>query len=271
MKFLLVICLVAAALSMYSCQNCAAEYDMDFRGVPTANDIGYDAAASVQACCTLCNNNVNCNAWTYVSQTQVCYLKNAVGLRLPTTGRISGLKQATSVSVCIVESGSNVYIGNDLGQPTQNIASQSDCCNLCGQTTGCTAWTYLSDYDYCYLKSGRGTLLARANSFSGYLANGNPVTAAPTTPTTTATTTTTTVTVAPTTSNCVTTSGLLYPGADIPGGAYVATSQDCCNLCGRTAACNSFDYFSGYCFLKNQLPVARTPSPTAGAVSGIVQ
>jgi hypothetical protein len=57
--------------------------------------------------------------------------------------------------VCNVELNIN-YPGNDL-PGRANVPGPGDCCNICGSTTGCAAWSYYTAYSYCYLKSVANT------------------------------------------------------------------------------------------------------------------
>ena len=63
------------------------------------------------------------------------------------------------------------YLGNELsGKGVPNV---SDCCNLCGLTSGCTAWSYNIAFKYCYLKTAAPTdpanKLALDGIFSGIM------------------------------------------------------------------------------------------------------
>ena len=63
------------------------------------------------------------------------------------------------------------YSGNDIkGQ--SNVTNVGDCCNICGFTTGCTAWSYNIDFKYCYLKTAvplQANKLPIVGVFSGYV------------------------------------------------------------------------------------------------------
>lgn len=70
----------------------------------------------------------------------------------PTTTTVATAVRST---ICFIENNAN-YPGNDLsGQG--NINDPGACCTLCGQTTGCVAWSYYKQFNYCFLKSAAPT------------------------------------------------------------------------------------------------------------------
>ncbi len=212
--------------------------------------------------------------------TRVCWLKTQIGTKVATSGSkdefsivlifsfffnfsfdylnligISGQRKTLIVnpigSTCNIESGF-VYNNNDLAQPII-LATPSDCCDRCGLTTGCVAWSYLNDYKYCYLKSALPTSANRVayqNSYSGVRNTATP-------------------TIAPATT-CLIRTGVIFPGGDLAG-LYLASPSDCCNRCGVTNGCVAWDFLtdSKYCFMKHQLPTAARQTVFQNAVSGI--
>ena len=52
---------------------------------------------------------------------------------------------------CIIEIDIN-YPGNDL-VGVGSLSTASDCCNYCGNTSGCAGWSFFVAYNYCFLKS----------------------------------------------------------------------------------------------------------------------
>ena len=72
---------------------------------------------------------------------------------------------------CFVENDIN-YAGNDIPGAAQFVAGMSDCCNLCGATTGCVVWAYWSTYKFCYLKNALPSITQRQpfpTMFSGII------------------------------------------------------------------------------------------------------
>ena len=89
MNFLIIFVVVSSMMGMYTCvTDCQVELDMDYKGIPTSNDISYQSATSFQDCCNICSNDPTqrCQAWTFVYDTKVCWLKTQVGLRVINTG-----------------------------------------------------------------------------------------------------------------------------------------------------------------------------------------
>lgn len=70
---------------------------------------------------------------------------------------------------------------------------------------------------------------------------------------------------------CFTEPGANYPGTDIGGSYNVASVEQCCNLCGARAGCNSFAYLASaqYCFFKSASNPTNRESYD-GMTSGVV-
>lgn len=145
----------------------------------TATDAPYFAVftmiSTADECCGVCNNNPNCQLYTFVACNDgtrgKCYLKSSVGNSYNKANRFSGLRggggigptpaptpaptvqPTTKASVCVDSADTN-YPGNDIpNQGFGSVASQQDCCNLCGANPGCTAYSYSSADKYCWLKN----------------------------------------------------------------------------------------------------------------------
>ena len=163
MNFILFLMIVAASISIHSCQlnqECRPELDVDFRNV---RDISFQRANDFQDCCRLCSNDQNptvanrCQIWTFVLETKVCWFKVGTPTRLSSSGRVSGIRSTAPVtsttSVCAINQ-NFIYPGGDL--VGANMNSATDCCNFCGRTPGCVAWDFLSQF--CFLKNRSPTL-----------------------------------------------------------------------------------------------------------------
>jgi hypothetical protein len=80
--------LVVALIFFMNCsisygQQCNNEVNIDYFG----NDIQYTIVSSPELCCSLCYANQSCNAWTYVTNIQVCWLKYLGANRVSNPGR----------------------------------------------------------------------------------------------------------------------------------------------------------------------------------------
>ena len=184
MSKVIVTALILAIVSSISCQSCSYEANIDYFGNDLFTNFIYYATQDL--CCAACAANPDCQAWTFVTPTNACWLKRQIGnLRIASPGRNSGVKQQISTfsttltttafpiittttaivptttttvptttlknSICQVDLDSN-YPGNDLAGRA-NVASAGDCCNLCGSTVGCASWSFYSQFNYCFLKS----------------------------------------------------------------------------------------------------------------------
>lgn len=61
--------------------QCTYEYDIDYKAGNTPIDLNFIYSPSPQDCCKQCTLNKNCQAWTYVSLTKLCWIKNGLGVR----------------------------------------------------------------------------------------------------------------------------------------------------------------------------------------------
>ncbi len=139
-----------------------------------------------------------------------------------------------------------------------NINNPSDCCNICGRTVSCVAWSYLNDYRYCYLKNAMPSLNRRinyTNSYSGVMANSLSAT--------------TTMSPSSVLYFCNMESGAIYPGNDI-GGYTLPNPSDCCNKCGQTQGCLAWSYLTAtqFCYLKSALPTPNNRVSFQNSYSG---
>lgn len=306
--------------------SCSVEKGLWYNG--TTLSVRY--AYSLDQCCSRCQANPSCYSYSYSRRREICY---QVGystqkvyqyrwtsgiVRNPTTSTVASTTNIITITLvpsitpvtlteaptttpttgCFIETNIN-YAGFDFNQ---SIAiNYSDCCNLCGITTGCAAWSWNLLTKVCTLKSSvpaLGNRLPLTYMFSGVPTLIPPTdvttttTLAPTTTTTITTTTvatTTTTTVATTitttvaTTTATTTSGTTksygcfvendynYLGNDI-GSLILPSISECCNACGTSTTCVvwTFQLSNGNCSLKNNLPSLTQRVPMPLFFSGIV-
>jgi hypothetical protein len=88
---------------------------------------------------------------------------------------------AASTQQC-TELGNTDFNGHDL-QPLQrrDVSSPAECCDLCGNNTGCTVWTFMPPRT-CYLKDSAAGQRSMPNYVSGCLGACPPGPPAPTPP-----------------------------------------------------------------------------------------
>ncbi|TMW65449.1 hypothetical protein Poli38472_008091 [Pythium oligandrum] len=139
-------------------------------------------------------------------------------------------------SACLIEHGFD-YVGFDLFSKPAKTAE--DCCNICNTEYACKAFTW-SGYDggTCYLKSGRGEIVASPYTKSGLASFG---------------------TVLPT---CELRENSDFEGMDI-GQQRSPDAKNCCKICQDFDGCRAYSwsgYNGGTCFLKGKV-VARVTRP----------
>ena len=64
--------------------DCTGDIDYDYLG----SDLKYEIVKDAGECCALCNQIGECNAWTYVVVTRVCWLKRDPHCSVRSTGRM---------------------------------------------------------------------------------------------------------------------------------------------------------------------------------------
>ncbi|OQR94062.1 carbohydrate-binding protein [Achlya hypogyna] len=123
----------------------------DFTGQDVANVPG----SSPGDCCTACQNNKACNAWSLWNN--VCWLKSGHNGRKAAPGTIAGIVNKCSILEVGVD-----YVGNDIAQAAAVVAD--DCCAICRNTNGCGAFSWYQGM--CYMKSSKGATKANGGVIS---------------------------------------------------------------------------------------------------------
>ena len=110
--------------------------------------------ADADACCSACAAlPLKCKAYTYASDTHICYLKdNAVGDSTE-AHRVSGRAAPPAPASCTVQKGIE-YLGNDVGTP-KAVADEAACCTSCAADRSCKFFTYAGPgpNGLCHLKN----------------------------------------------------------------------------------------------------------------------
>jgi hypothetical protein len=71
--------LLSSFLASAIAQRCTFETNMDYFGADLSNYPIFTATSDL--CCSACQVHPVCQAWTYVPNSQACWLKYAVGAR----------------------------------------------------------------------------------------------------------------------------------------------------------------------------------------------
>ncbi|KAF0708919.1 hypothetical protein As57867_004581, partial [Aphanomyces stellatus] len=110
----------------------------------TGEDIG-SAAGSLESCCDACQQNDQCNAYSW--HNGVCYLKGRRNATLTSSEVYSG-----RVYKCTALQQNTDFFGNDL--TGVSAVAAEDCCAVCRSYSGCKAFSFANGV--CYLKSEKG-------------------------------------------------------------------------------------------------------------------
>lgn len=274
--------------------TCNNEVGLWFNGTTLA--IFY--SKSLSDCCASCQADPACYSYSFSVRRNECYKVGPSTVRVYDSNWQSGLKSATvtvapvtvaPVTVTVapatvtltlpVTAATSCFIAENFSYNNANFNSSralsyAECCNACGQTSGCVAWTWSSLTQVCYLKNTIPTAneqVALTYSYSGVPSLLPPVTTTAAPVTTTAAPVTTTV--APVTtkaSGCFVEADFNYIGNDISI-TTVASLGDCCNLCGANTACAVWTYTTAtrQCSQKSVIALSQRVA-TVGYVSGII-
>jgi len=227
---------------------------------------------SASQCCADCIANSTCYSFSYNRREYTpCYQVGQSTVFISDSRYTSGLVNKNTVTAapvtvapvtvaatCSVVQTDVKYSGTDLVANGLTANSYTECCTLCGNTAGCTAWTYSAMTKICFVKSSQGTAI----SFPGFQFTSGILDATTTTTIIPATTTTT----APET-GCFIEANKSYTGQQISA-QTVADLSACCNLCGQTALCAGFTFTTSTLLCSLQR-AGYTESTTTGTFTGI--
>lgn len=171
---------------------------------------------------------------------------------------VSKGRSSSSAPSCSHVVNNTDFWGNDLpGKQITGVAASAACCELCGSTTGCAAWSWhpaedpMGDNFTCFLKDSA----AGAKPSPGIVSGTVPAWSLR--------------------------EGFDFWGSDIGNVAGVASVADCAAHCSGNAQCAAFTYYNtndltaaaGVCFLKTAgahlSEVPSSPTATSGCMSPI--
>ncbi|TMW65488.1 hypothetical protein Poli38472_008130 [Pythium oligandrum] len=226
------------------------ETDIDYYG----EDIKTIKGLLPNQCCDECYNTAGCTAYTFVNENSdgksACYLKKATSGRVEKKGAVSAkLAEPQAPANCPTQERGVDYYGNDI----KNIRGidQGACCDECGKTSGCTAYTWVpkeSDgKSVCYLKTSWAGRKDSAGLFSGRVKDPSPP------------------------QNCpVQEVNVDYEGNNLKTVRDITQAQ-CCDECGKTGGCTAYTFKTtdwdgkSSCFLKFS---DNGRKPGSGVISG---
>lgn len=114
--------------------------------------------ASAAACQQVCQRDGRCRAFTWVTATGACWLKDGVPDLVPGAGLVSGLP-------AVLEPGLN---RSGLDYRNLTVTRAEECAATCARDTACKAWTFINGGS-CWLKNGVPSATDRADCTSGVI------------------------------------------------------------------------------------------------------
>jgi len=125
-----------------------------FEGQDIVGDvISFSANITAEDCCTNCNVNSDCVAWSWKSkQGNLCSLLSSALLTLPSLGAVAGMAIQTTTTTTTTTTtsehaacdsydtqGNKGMIGMPIGFK-KIVSDEESCCKYCEDTDGCYAW-----------------------------------------------------------------------------------------------------------------------------------
>lgn len=131
-------------------------------------------SATFETCQQNCQNNKDCEFWTWDVRSKLCQLRKAEPYGYvsdsSTIGMLAGPKYCPNDDVCVEQAD---YVGYDLEAIEDgSVATAVECRTICRRTEGCEFWTWTRSTGNCYLKTedallGKTNGLASLGKFSG--------------------------------------------------------------------------------------------------------
>ncbi|PFH35764.1 PAN domain-containing protein [Besnoitia besnoiti] len=235
------------------------EYGVDFYG-SDIRKIEDESVKSAALCQGLCKVQSFCEYWTWVTDTNSCYLKTSAapsGRRQDstTTGMISGPRECPAAQTDCFDLNIDYY-GNDVQKVEDgSVATANECQWLCQRQPDCYFWTYLTDRRFCYLKnfSAAGTRVPQTSAISGpkncYISGSGD---------------------SSTPDYCFETD-VQYVGPALSISPIVTSAEDCQAACQSESFCTVFEFYvhTGKCVLKNISEAALQDPVTKISIPGI--
>ncbi len=134
------------------------------------SDINTVKGIEFSACSAACDGNPNCAAVSYRSDLRRCYLKSSATLIVlnnkVSVALKSDLQDNVRVSDFEMLPQSDIP-GSDLFPNSAKAASAQNCLEMCENTSGCNAFSYVTSNRACWLKSGVGSIIDNPPVVSG--------------------------------------------------------------------------------------------------------
>jgi hypothetical protein len=140
--------------------------------LPNGDYLNYNNI-TIEHCDALCKQQGACGGFTYNTRANACFLKNAVGVPIPSANAISGFKSSTNPINSPLRP---MQILEKVDLPNSNPAddyallpqtSFGACRTSCEQDRQCAAFTYNHNANACILKRAYGRRLISGGATSG--------------------------------------------------------------------------------------------------------
>jgi len=116
------------------------------------SSIWMEASATIDDCCSLCDETEGCMGFVYFWQT--CYLKGGNIGQVQSEGRVSRVRRSeprcSDFEPQVVDADLNGELLSSVWM--EGNATVDDCCPLCDETEGCVGFVYFEQT--CHLKGG---------------------------------------------------------------------------------------------------------------------
>ena len=134
------------------------------------SDINTVKDVEFSACSAACDSNPNCAAASYRSDLRRCYLKSTATLIVLNSKVSVALKSDLQGNVRVSNFEmlpQNDIPGSDLFPNSAKASSAQNCLEMCENTSGCNAFSYVTSNKACWLKSGVGSIIGNPPVVSG--------------------------------------------------------------------------------------------------------
>lgn len=134
------------------------------------HDMGNQPSPSYDGCFDICQRTPGCHVFSWSNYMGgTCWLKSWKDKTVVSAGVTSGVVSTSSRSCTWEKDGGIDYYINDIGNKG-GINDRTDCCQLCKDTPGCTAFSW-SDQSggTCWFKSKKGDIKFKAGVYSGVI------------------------------------------------------------------------------------------------------
>nr|AIG55792.1 secreted protein [Achlya hypogyna] len=225
--------------------TCSTKNNWDYYDNDLYNfGVGGSQSDQVSTCCSKCQSDNNCQAFTVAYNN--CYIKSSTGNGgRVLNGGIAGTKNSSGASsgTCGAIKANTDFYGNDMSRYPVSGDTNSQttfCCGKCSETSGCAGYTI--NGGFCYLKSKVATSYWSATAVSAVRS----------------------------TATCsATQANTDYYGNDMSrhpvSGDANAQATFCCGKCTATSGCAGYTINGGFCYLKSKIETSYwSPSAVSG-------